>query len=297
MTFTGKILVILNLIMGIFFMGFAMIVYTTRVDLRQQLETYERNTVPRISGDLAKANTEIAALKEEKSKLEQEMQQAKTEADQQIANLQTTTESLQKDLADFRTRSARDEVVASKAADNQGIRDSEVEELRKFRQELIDQKAALLKENSELKDKLQQKENDLKLTLGRNEEMFNEIGELERYIVAVRQTYKVPGPQEILGAVTGQAVPPPPPDVEGIIERVDKEGRFMQISLGEDDGLRPGQQLEVWRQGNDPRYLGKVRVETTEATTSVVKPVSLTGLVQANDRVGPEIMPHRGRTN
>lgn len=296
MTTTGKILVVLNMFMGIFFMGFAMIVYTTRVDLRKELGNRD-STIAKTAADLQSTRTEMEALAQDKAKLEQENEQSTKQYEQEIANLKGTTESLQKDLADFRSRTARDEVNANKAADNQGIRNEEVEQLRKFREELVGQKSQLLKEKSELQDKLQQTSNDLTLTLARNEEMVTQIGELERYITAVRQSYKIPGPEDVLGAVTGQPAPPPPPGVEGVVTRVDREGKFYQISLGEDNGIKPGQQLEVWRQGKDPRYLGKVRVDTSEANTAVVKPVSLNGLIQENDRVGPEIMPHRGKAN
>lgn len=296
MTFMGKILVVVNMLLGIFFMGFAMIVYTTRVNLRGEIENYER-TIAQTNSALASSNTEINALQEEKAKIVQERDQATQEFEQKIATLTQTTENLRADLANFTNRAARDEVVAKKASDNQGIRNEEIDELRKFREELIAQKGELLKENSELKDQLQQSTNDLTLTQSRNEELVTQVSDLERYITVVRQNYKIPGPEDVLGTVTGEPVPPPPPDVEGIVERVDREGKFFQISLGEDDGIKPGQQLEVWRQGNDPRYLGRVRVETTEATTAVVKPVSLNGLIQANDRVGPEIMPHRGQGN
>ncbi|MBY0586647.1 hypothetical protein K2X85_05690 [bacterium] len=295
MTLTGKILVVLNMMMGIFFMGFAMIVYETRAGLRQEMALMN-NTLNKTSSDLTQSRTLLAASTEEQAKLQTEKQQEAEKYQQEIANLTNSTNTLKKELADFRTRVAKDESVASKATDNQTVRDDEITQLRKFREELIAQKSAMLKENTELKDKLQQATNDLKLTQVRNEDVVNQVSELERYIAAVRQSYKVPGPEEILTAVGAQA-PPPPPDVEGIVTRVDKEGKFFQISLGEDDGLRPGQQLQVWRQKPEPKYLGTVKVTATEPTTAVVSPITLTGLIQQNDRVGPEIMPNAAAGN
>jgi hypothetical protein len=290
MTLTGKILVVLNMMMGIFFMGFAMIIYETRTNLRKDMATLN-TTLSVTSGNLTQARTELSAANEAKTKLEDEKKQEADRYQQEIASLKASTDSLKKELVDFRSRVAKDETVASKATDNETVRTDEIEQLRKFREELISQKSTLLKENNDLKDKLQQATNDLKLTQARNEDVVSQVSELERYIAAIRQSYKVPGPEEILNAVGAQA-PPPPPDVEGIVTKVDKEGKFFQISLGEDDGLRPGQQLQVWRQKPEPKYLGSVKVTTTEPTTAVVTPIVLTGLIQQNDRVGPEIMPN-----
>jgi hypothetical protein len=295
MTLTGKILVVLNMMMGVFFMGFAMIVYETRDNLRKEITTLN-NTLNKTNGDLVQSRTALAASTEEQAKLQTEKQQESEKYQQEIASLTSATNTLKKELADFRTRVAKDESVASKATDNQTIRDDEITQLRKFREELIAQKSAMLKENTELKDKLQQATNDLKLTQARNEDIVNQVSELERYIAAVRQSYKIPGPEELLTAVGAQA-PPPPPDVEGIVTRVDKEGKFFQISLGEDDGVRPGQQLQVWRQKPEPKYLGSVKVTSTEPTTAVVTPIVLTGLIQQNDRVGPQIMPNAAAGN
>ena len=140
-------------------------------------------------------------------KLETDKKQEDEQYKTQIANLENSTNNLRKELADFRNRTARDEIVTNKATDNQNIRNEEIEQLRKFREELIGQKAQLVKENTELKDKLQQATNDLKQTIARNEVIVGQLSELERYISTVRTTYKIPSPEEVLGNVTGEQAP------------------------------------------------------------------------------------------
>jgi predicted nuclease with TOPRIM domain len=297
MTNAGKILVILNLLMGIFFMGFAAIVNQTRVNTRGLLQQRDA-TIQKTTSDLTTANTSLKTKTEELEKLTNEMTQQEEVYKQQVAKLEADTEAIRKELQEFRDRTARDEIVANKATDNQEIRTEELEQLRKFREELIAQKDVLLKENNAFRDKLQQVENDLKQTLSRNEEMVVQVADLERYINAVRQNYKIPGPEEVIGSITGDQLPAPPPEVEGIVLKVDREGKFFQISIGADDGLKPGQKLEVWRENPEPKYLGSVKVATTEAGTAVVTPIALTGgLIQPNDHVGDKIMPYQARAN
>lgn len=291
MTFMGKILVVLNMIMGIFFMAFAMIVYQTRVDLRKTIDVH-LGTISTQQADLDKSRLTIAAREKAIEDLQNEKAQQAADYEQKVADLNAKGEQLRKDMEDFRKKHSTDEVVTSVASANQTIRNEEIEQQREFRVELEGQKAALIQENSELKDKLLQTSNDLKLTLARGEEMAERIAELERYINIVVAQYNVPPIDQLAPDVEAQA---PPPNIEGVITKVDPDGKHILISLGSDDGIRKGHTLEMWRTKPEPVYIGRVKVETVDHTTAVVKVVQLSGrtLPQPNDRVGPNIMPYR----
>lgn len=291
MTFMGKILVVLNMIMGIFFMAFAMIVYTTRVELRSEIDNH-LSTISKQTTDLAEQRTMLTTREKEIEDLKAEQQRISADYDQKIADLTARGEQLRKDMDDYRKKHSTDEVVTSVASANQNIRDEEIEQQREFRIELEGQKAVLVKENSELKDRILQTSNDLKLTLDRSEEMAERIAELERYINIVTAQYDVPPIDQLAPDVESQV---PPPNIEGVITKVDPDGKHILISLGADDGIKKGHILEMWRTKPEPVYIGRVKVESTDHTTAVVKVVQLSGraLPQPNDRVGPNIMPYR----
>lgn len=287
MTFVGKILVLVNLVMSCIFMAFAVLVYTTRLDLQ---------------GDLRKAKEEVGKLTQEKSnltdkeaelnkqlgdhktRLQQTQEAAKKEADTRQAEL----EQLKTELSAKSNAAAANQERMKVSVAEQSQRTQEVVQLRTTRDELLKVKADLVTEKVNLQDQLAQTQNDLNSALARNKQLDERLQQLSQYVV--RKVGFMPDDVELARAGEG---PPPPPDVKGIVTSVDPTGRFIELSIGEDDGIRKGQTLQVWRTAPEPKYLGKVKIFTTQATKSVAKPVTISGLIQEKDEVGPRILVNR----
>lgn len=291
MTFLGKILVVINMVMSILFMAFALIVYTTREDLRQLLANRDK-TISQQNTALAGTNAELSKEKADAATRQKEASDLLDAANKEKALLAKQVEDLNANKAELEKLAQKANTISEVTGENQDIRTKEIEQLRAFREELSQQNTTMRAEISDTMDKFRQASNDLELARGRNVELAERISELERYVQAIHAHYDVPPIEELAPDVESQA---PPPNVEGVIVKVDPDGKHILISLGEDDGLQKGHMLEVWRTTPEPVYIGKVKVETTEHTTAVVKVVSLSGraLPQSNDRVGPQIMPYR----
>jgi hypothetical protein len=73
------------------------------------------------------------------------------------------------------------------------------------------------------------------------------------------------------------------PAANGEVTAVSSSG-FVQVSLGQDSGMREGQTLEVSRSG---QYLGKLKITRVEAGASVAK--ILTGFQTGNIRKGDRV--------
>ena len=71
------------------------------------------------------------------------------------------------------------------------------------------------------------------------------------------------------------------------MQEVNDSGKYVVISLGEDDGIRKDQELDVWRFKPEPKYVGKVRIFLAEETKEVAVPVVTEAMIVENDRVGP----------
>jgi hypothetical protein len=73
-----------------------------------------------------------------------------------------------------------------------------------------------------------------------------------------------------------------PPEVDGYVMAVDKD--LIEISLGEDDGVKVGHALDVYRGST---YLGRVVVKTTQPDRAVAEiiPEYRKGLIRTSDRV------------
>ena len=74
-----------------------------------------------------------------------------------------------------------------------------------------------------------------------------------------------------------------PPKVDGLVLAANKDG-LVEISLGSDDGLERGNQLDVYR---GSRYLGKIEVSLTSPDKSVAKilPQFRKGPIEKDDHV------------
>ena len=80
------------------------------------------------------------------------------------------------------------------------------------------------------------------------------------------------------------------PTVDGLVSQVRRSGgaQFVEVTIGADDGLKPGNTLEVFR---GSKYLGRLDVVTTSPDKSVGKVDRryLQGQIQEGDRVATRI--------
>src|SRR3970040_1760770 len=89
MNFIGKILVLLICVMSIFFMAFAVMVYSTHKNWYEASTKYKK--------DLNDKQAEIARISSEMKKQGEASQASKTELESQLAKAQTQLKSLKSD--------------------------------------------------------------------------------------------------------------------------------------------------------------------------------------------------------
>lgn len=283
MTSVGKLLVVLNLVMSCFFMAFAVVVYTAREDLQGKILAKDKQIA-----QLNNTSSQQQAEAEKQTKLVQdrdaELEKIKAESAKKIAELNTQVAGLDSELQKARSQATDATATVKVTTTEQVQRQKEVEALRAIRDEFLTKNSDLVAKNTDLQDQNAQFKNDLELLTARNEELDTRLRQLSEYVV--RRQGSMPEEAEL---VSGGEVPPPP-NVDGVVRKVDPTGQYIEISLGEDDGIRKGQILETWRTKPYGKYLGRIRIVQTQATTSVAKPISVTGLIQENDQVGPKII-------
>jgi RNA polymerase sigma factor (sigma-70 family) len=75
--------------------------------------------------------------------------------------------------------------------------------------------------------------------------------------------------------------------VEGVVREVSHDG-LVRISIGMDTGIRPGQELDVYRLKPEPKYLGKITVVDVRENEAVAKRKAgnAAGAILVGDRVG-----------
>lgn len=270
MNLLGKIFVVLIVVMSLVFMGFAVSVYSTHTNWRvardKLKKDYDELQAQRSNLELDRKNilettaTEKAALQQQLSKLESE----KAELVKERTELKNNEAALKAQVA---------QAVDAMNAVHETLRDQR-QELVGLRQEIVSAHTERDKTFEELvktTDENHVVKNDLTIAKDRNlllAEMVNKAKEM-----AARLGWNLAQDPEQVA-----------PAVPGVVLASSRD--MIEVSLGADDGLRPGHTLEVYRPRNG-MYLGRVEVVRTEPDKAVAKviPEFRRGVIEKEDHV------------
>ena len=281
MNLVGKIFVVLILVMSLVFMAFAVAVYTTHRNWRDAVLNPENGYQAR----LKKATDENKELTTLRDSLQTTLEKEKKNRRDAVAKVENELEELkkQRDLdqkkLDGLTKSEREAVAtmqALQAAEGNLRKETEVirDQARKAQQD----RDEAMKRVVETTDRLQQSALDVKSVRARNKELVDDLAKFKE----VLRRFNL-NPNRDYSDV--------PPEVEGIVLASMGNG-VIEISIGSDDGLNKGHQLEVYRIAEGiSKYLGRVEVIQTDKNKAVCKvvPGMQKGAIQVNDRVASKL--------
>lgn len=282
MSFVGKILVVVQVVLSIFFMAFAGAVYSVQTnwktetakqtksvnDLRQQMSAKDQDA-ERLKTETAKQiedlKNQVTTLTGNVSVLEKNVAMVEATNQDLTRELDTAREQarLNSEEADYRRQQAQTQLGVNTTLHKS--RDEVVQEVRSLNDKLfaleLQQKDLLAKYNGVLQDNAKYRS-----VLARNKL-----------------------PTDIKTLTAGEA---PPPKVEGVVLDTRKTARgnveYVEISLGSDDGLAIGHELFVYR---GDKYLGKIQVTHVtpdRAVGSVVEPAR-NATIQRGDNVTTQL--------
>ena len=273
MNFLGKILVVLILIMSIIFMSLAMAMYATHRNWKKeadslQIEVNEANARNReLDAELKELDGELAA---EQASYIQQLQKLESERQQLTVQRNEMQERLTQLVGQNR------ELTGTVGATQQRLT-ALVEEVNELRANIIaaqqkrDESFVMVVEKT---DELHQLRGDLTRATERNQQLIEQVS---RYTQLMTENDLDPN------------APPKgdPPKVGGKVTQVRKND-LIEVSLGSDDGLRPGHTIEVYRGAN---YIGRAEVLETAPDKAVGKMLKQfrRSIVQEGDRVATRL--------
>ncbi len=257
MNLVGKILTVIIFVLSIIFMTMAMMTYATHqnwrvsaTDLKTKLDT---------------AKSENAKLASEKTDLETQLSEEKTNRDASLTKLSNELKLL-KDQQEKREKALettdkdKRQLVATLEAQQQ--------ELSRFRKEMDALRTAVdqarkdrdlhFNEVVKMTDELHQVVNEMSQLKTRNTELAADLAKMQN----VMRHFNVDPNADV--SLT-------PPDVKGQVTAV-LGGGIVEISIGSDAGLRKGHKLEIYRTGSKgDAYVGRVEITKTEPDKAVGK--------------------------
>ena len=283
MTFTGKLLVVVNFLLSLMFMGFALFVYNTRVIQKANLDKKDEA----ITGLKKEVTNEKEGRAQDVAKLQNDNQALKKNIDrlnQQYQDLTKSSEQLKKDGSRAKTEVTGSTTTEKLMAAELSARNEEIKRIYELRDKLLRDNGTLVKEKADVNDQLALVKSQFKDLKERNEEVVGSLKKLEKFVVD--RVGKMPD----LAELNDTSVNKMPPDVEGKVLKVDRDGKLVQLSIGQDDGIRVGHVMEVWRTTPDAKYVGQIRITAAEASTAIGSPISGTGVpIRVSDNVGSKI--------
>jgi hypothetical protein len=273
MNLVGKILVFLIFVMSLVFMGFAVSVYSTHKNwievanrTQQQLQESQAET--------QKAQAALTAYQEQVTNEKKLHDEGIAKLRQKLTDLETEKAAVDTQLAQLKDESAKQLAALTTAQTALNKHLEQIDALRKDVATAQQERDAKFREYVTLQDSYNVAEADLKKATEMNTRLIEQ--EAKAKVVLDRHGLS---PHTPVGNI--------PPKVDGIVLATGGNG-LLEISLGADDGLHPGNTLEVSR---GTRYLGRVEVLKTAPDKSVAKvvPGYQKGKIERDDRVATRL--------
>ncbi|MBX3443259.1 MAG: hypothetical protein KF774_12705 [Planctomyces sp.] len=289
MSTVGKILIGLQLALSVVFMAIAGAVYSAHTNWKTKHDTVQKSLqAEQSSRTQAQQNAE-----QEKATL---TTQFNSERDQrlrvetELATAQTSIAALTRDKNDLQAQIQTQTGLAETKANEAGYRDEEARKQRTINSDLQARLDETVLRNREMEDTLFSLNRQLADLQVRHDELL-EAREFLKRVVA--QHNLSTNPREVA------ALQSPPPVVDGVVQevRMDRTNRphMVLISIGSDDGLVKGHRLEVFRtsrDGRDGRYLGRIRVLSTQQNEAVCEVIDAVknGIIEVGDNVTTKLL-------
>ena len=283
MTTVGKILVLFIMAFSLILSAISSVAFVTAKNWKAATAA-ENKKVQELTAKLNDANAKTAAaqkdLEAEKKTYEEKAKQlndriASVEQQNQLAQQQITTAAGQVATAQQNAKTALDEAEANR---------KETLQLREIKSEVEKQAAEFKLHVAELNDKIREMERALETATKNNTDLRERVA---KYSTLLRSQ----GLTDDIVQIKGLESPPP---VEGEVKRVDATNRKLEATIGSNDGLVPGHELNLYRLSPRPEYLGKAKVLSVDPNQSVLQVIGNTyqgKKLQEGDIVSSTIKP------
>jgi hypothetical protein len=253
MTFVGKVLVVVQVVLSICFMAFAGAVFSVQTSWKDKHDDLAKKSAQQQT----KLSTDIEEFKAAKDLHDKALNKKTSEVDTltaQVSGLTQEVTDLKTDLKEEQDANISEQAVAAKSVTEAGFRGDEANSQRKRNEALLDARGELVAQVQKLEDEKFNSQKQLAKLIEKHNLVLVEKKAFETIIAANGLSTD---PRDYLDKK------PPPPVVQGLVLETRRGKRsgseFIEISLGSDDGLLEGHDLHVYRD-KEGKYLGKITI-------------------------------------
>lgn len=284
MNLVGKIFVVLIFVMSLVFMAFSIAVYATHRNWRDAVLGNPAQNKTGLKEELQKAENRSKEIEASRLRLVTELANMSSSKARAVAALEEERGAV---VEEARQLNAKNDDLTKKLADAVNAMGLTQDTLKKLREQMAIAQEQLDVARLERDDKFKEV---VKLT----DDVAQATGELSRLDQTNKKLVQDNSALSLaLQDANIQLDRNGPPRVDGIILASNVNG-YVEISIGSDDGLERGHELDVYRMGPslaENKYLGKIRVVQTQADRSVAQVLAnfRKGTIQKEDRVSTRL--------
>ncbi len=283
MTHVGKILVVTIMLFSLVFLGFSTTVFMTSKNWKEESKK-KSDEVAKVKKSLTEAQAIVDTAKKELADAQAQAATATTQLSDKIRKLEDTNKRDLEQITDVRGKIVVAEQNAKSALDEATHRREETALLRTQKSAVEKQANEFKLRQAELNDKIRELERILETATRNNTDLRERVA---KYTTLLQKN----GLPTDISQIKGVENPPP---VQGQVNRVDPTNRRIEMSIGADDGLVVGHELNLYRVKPRPEYLGKIMIIAVDADQAVGRVIGNTNLgkkIKEGDIVSSTINP------
>ena len=267
----GKIFVFAVMVMSVVFMSFAIAIFSSHTNWQKESE--------RLQTELEQVTAEREAKESELTTLIDQNAASKKDQEQVVKKLETALQQKDAELASLKKKrevelSNLDKDIAelSEAKDERDAADELVGKLREEINGLQSKLKKSVNDGASLAAELHQSESELAMATERKKQLEQQVANAR--VILQQNGLSLTRPETVI------------PVVGGVITAVAND--LAEVSIGSDDGLQAGHELEVFRADE---YLGRLLVVSVKPDRAVVRVLKdfARGIVQQGDRVATRL--------
>ena len=267
----GKIFVFAVMVMSVVFMSFAIAIFSSHTNWQKESERLQKELKQAVAERTAK-ESELSTLIDQNAASEKDQEQVVKKLETALQQKDTELAGLKKQLEQDLSKLDKDIAELSEAKDERDAADELVGKLREEIHGLQDKLKKSVNDGASLASELHQSESELAMTTERKKQLEEQVANAREVLQQNGLSLKRP---EIVIPVVG-----------GVVTAIAND--LAEVSIGSDDGLQAGHELEVFRADE---YLGRLRVVSVKPDRAVVRVLKdfARGIVQRGDRVATRL--------
>jgi hypothetical protein len=284
MSFVGKMLIVLQVVLSVVFMAFAGAVYTAQTNWKQQhdsLQSQVNQLQTTISDNQAAAERQVTELTKQRDDAVIRADAADGKYAQLDAQYRNELQKNNRLELELKAQTGLADAKSNEAS----FRDEEAQRQRIAYQTLRTQLNEMAAELRTIEDELFAERIERQALAERHDNLLAENGDL-------RKILRLNDLSADSSAYASLAEPPPPVDGLVVGTKKDRTNRteFVEVSIGSDDGLSMNNELDVFRavaSGGKTQYLGRIRIVylTPDRAVGRVIETAKNGIIERGDNV------------